>query len=125
MRFIKANIASWLATLLDFGVMALLHQLLKVATVSSSIIASICGGVLHFTLSRAFVFKAYNERPVIQLLKYIIVWTGNVFFTAWCVYILAEKLEVHYLLSKALSSVFVFAVFNYPMYKGFVFKTVR
>lgn len=125
MRFVKANIASSLATLLDFSMMALLHHYLKLAAVPSSIIASICGGILHFTLSRTFVFKAYHQKPAIQVLKYLVVWAGNASFCALGVYILADKLGVHYLLSKVVSSLLVFVLFNYPMYKSFVFKTVR
>lgn len=124
-RFLKANIASCLATLLDFGMMALLHQGFKLDVVISSVVASICGGVLHFMLSRTFVFQAYNEKPTKQAVRYMIIWIGNIFFNALGVYVLAEKSGVHYLLSKVISSFLVFVIFNYPMHKKFVFKTVR
>lgn len=124
-RFVKANIASWLATLLDFGIMALLHQGFNIAVIPSSVVASLCGGALHFILSRTVVFQAYNEKPAKQAIRYLIIWTGNIFLSALGVYMLAKQSGIHYLLSKIITVLFVFVVFNYPMHKRFVFKTVR
>lgn len=123
-RFVKANIASWLATGLDFTTTTLLYNI-GCKAVFSSVSGSICGGILHFLLCKKYVFRVMDQNPHYQLARYGVTWVCNLALNAAGVYILTEQLGMHYLVSKIISSVLLFAGFNYPMYKHFVFKTVR
>lgn len=123
--FLKANIASCIATLVDFLITMMVFRWLQLGAVTASVIGNLAGGVLHFSISRHFVFKATAGRIDYQVFRYLLIWGGNIFLNMVGVYVLADKCEVHYLLSKIISSLVVFVGFNYPMHRMFVFKTLQ
>jgi len=82
--FSKAQIASLLASGVDFGVTFLLLQWLGVPPVAASArvtfygaSGTLCGGVTHFMISRTWVFNAQEQKWVAQLNRYVLVWVGN------------------------------------------------
>lgn len=122
LTFFRANIASCLATLLDFLVTMLAFRMLHAGAVLSGVAGSMAGGLLHFSLNRTFVFKASEGRLDGQMVRYLLIWGINILLNMLGVYVFAVKLGWHYLFSKVLSSLCVFVGFNYPMHKKFVFK---
>ena len=85
MTFTKAQVASILATGVDFAVTFLMLQLfglvgvrgMVLAGVTGGAVGTICGGITHFTISRNWVFRAQEGKWAAQVNRYVLVWVGN------------------------------------------------
>lgn len=148
--FLKANIASLVASLSDFLITVLLVQWCETKVVMAAAAGTITGGIINFLIGRHWVFEAGNKRRThnaerttqnemhpnkmyfgfsikrsafsVQLGKYALVWTGNLFLNTSGVYVLASGAGLHYTVSKVVTSVLVAFLYNYPLQKNFVFS---
>jgi putative flippase GtrA len=120
--FLKANMASLVASLSDFLMTVLLVQLCGADVVPAAVTGTITGGIVNFLIGRHWVFRAGDERAVRQLWKYALVWTGNLLLNTGGVYLLASYAGVHYVVSKVVTSLLVAFLYNYPLQKNFVFS---
>ena len=68
--FTKAQIASLLATGVDFGITFLLIRFAGAPIVAGGATGTICGGVTHFMISRNWVFSAREGKWAAQLNRY-------------------------------------------------------
>ncbi len=120
--FLKANMASLVASLSDFLMTVLLVQWCGADVVMAAVAGTITGGIVNFLIGRHWVFRAGDERAVRQLWKYALVWTGNLLLNAGGVYLLTSHVGVHYAVSKVVTSLLVAFLYNYPLQKNFVFS---
>jgi putative flippase GtrA len=120
--FTKAQIASLLATGIDFLVTILLVQVLGVPYLAGSSTGTISGGVTHFMVSRNWVFNAQEKKWAAQLPRYILVWIGSLVLNVSGLYLLTHFTGLNYLLSKIVIAIGVAVFYNYTLQKRFVFK---
>ena len=120
--FLKANMASLLASGSDFLITVLLVQWCKVDVVAAAVTGTVTGGVINFLMGRHWVFKAGDDRAAKQLLKYLLVWTGNLLLNTGGIYLLAVVAGFHYIGSKVFIALLVAFLYNYPLQKNFVFS---
>ena len=127
--FSRAQIASLLASGVDFGVAFLLLHWAGVATGTSSVkvafcgaTGTLCGGVTHFMISRTWVFNAREQRWAAQLNRYALVWIGNLILNVAGLYLLSRYTELDHRIEKIIVSVTVAVCYNYVLQKRFVFK---
>ena len=120
--FLKANIASLVASLSDFLVTVLLVQWCETKIVTAAAAGTVTGGIINFLIGRHWVFQAGDEKTIRQLWKYALVWTGNLLLNTGGVYVLAGQAGLHYTVSKVMTSVLVAFLYNYPLQKNFVFS---
>ncbi len=120
--FLKANMASLVASGCDFLVTILLVEFCHMDKVIAAMIGTITGGIVNFLIGRHWVFRAGDERAVRQIWKYALVWTGNLLLNAGGVYLLATCAGVHYVIAKVVTSLLVAFLYNYPLQKNFVFS---
>jgi putative flippase GtrA len=120
--FLKANVASLAASLIDFLMTMLLVQFCKVNVVMAAATGTVTGGIVNFLIGRHWVFKAGDEKAVRQLWKYALVWMGNLFLNTGGVYVFACQAGLHYAVSKVVTSLLVAFLYNYPLQKNFVFS---
>jgi putative flippase GtrA len=121
--FLKANTASLTASFCDYLLTILFKQLLHVDAVLSSIAGTVFGGIINFYICRKWVFKSQQVPVTMQWKRYFIIWLGNLLMNASGVYLLIHYAGMHYILAKLLTSVTVGFGYNYPLQKGYVFKT--
>jgi len=57
----------------------------------------------------------------IQVIRFILVFTGNLIFSAAGVYLFTHNLHLNYIISKTLTSVLLGISYNYYLQKKFVF----
>ena len=57
-----------------------------------------------------------------QILKYILVWNGNLLLTSSGIFLVTHYMEINYAISKIMISVLVGISYNYLLQKNFVFK---
>lgn len=122
MVFIKAQAASLTATIVDFTATVVLKEWLHCWYLLASILGTISGGLVNFSMSRRWVFSARDKKMLHQAFKYLIVWTGNLVLVSAGVFILTNYGGISYLVSKIAVSVLVGFFYNYTLQKRFVFK---
>lgn len=120
--FARAQIASLVASIVDFWVTIILKEWLGFWYVSASATGTIAGGVTNFSMGRQWVFKSFNRQAEIQLFRYLLVWMGYLILTTSGVYLLTHYTPMTYLISKVIVSLFMAISYNYPLQKKFVFS---
>jgi putative flippase GtrA len=120
--FARAQIASLVASLVDFWVTIILKEWMGFWYVAASATGTTLGGVTNFVIGRQWVFKSFNRQAEIQLLRYILVWLGYLILTTSGVYLLTHYTPMTYLISKVIVSLFMAISYNYPLQKKFVFS---
>ena len=120
--FLKANVASLVASACDFGFAILLKEVFAVDPVVASVSGTVLGGVINFTIGRYWAFKATNKGIAGQGLRYLITWCGNLLLNALGVYLFIHYAEIDYRIAKLITSLVVAIGYNYPMQKNYVFK---
>ncbi len=120
--FFKANVASLTASGCDFLITVIAVQLLKVDAFYSSIIGTVCGGIINFLVCRNWVFDSRESSLGFQGRKYFITWVGNLLLNSCGVFVYIRILEMNYIVSKLIVSLVVSIVYNYPMQKKYVFR---
>ncbi len=120
--FTKAQIASLLATGVDFLLTILLVQVVGWPSLASSIAGTLCGGITHFLVSRNWVFRAQEQRWSRQLHRYLLVWTGNLLLNGSLFFLLTHYIGINYVLAKIVIAISIAVFYNYTLQKRFVFK---
>src|SRR5579872_3093844 len=118
--FTKAQIASIIATGVDFGVTFLLLRFTGVFVVACGAAGTLCGGATHFLISRNWVFQAQEGRWAAQLNRYVLVWVGNFLLNVSGLWLLTHYTGLNGMLAKVLTAVLVAIGYNYVLQKRFV-----
>ncbi|HXB95287.1 MAG TPA: GtrA family protein [Puia sp.] len=120
--FTKAQIASILATGVDFGITFLLLRCFGVPGVVSGVTGTICGGMAHFMVSRNWVFNAQEGKWRSQLNRYVLVWTGNLILNVSGLWLLIHCAGMKAMAAKVIVATTVAVCYNFILQKRFVFK---
>ena len=120
--FIKAQAASLTASLVDILLTIFFVEVFQCWYMTGSILGTLSGGVTHFTMCRNWVFDASGRKMPGQILKYILVWNGNLLLTSSGIFLVTHYMEINYAISKIMISVLVGISYNYLLQKNFVFK---
>jgi putative flippase GtrA len=127
--FTKAQLASVLATGVDFLVTFVLLRWAGVPPVAASarvtfygVTGTLCGGLTHFMVSRHWVFNAQEQKWAAQVNRYVLVWIGNLVLNASGLYLLTRYTGIQPMLAKVVTATSVAVFYNYILQKRFVFK---
>lgn len=120
--FIKAQAASLSATVVDFSLTVIIKEWFACWYLLASILGTIGGGIVNFSMNRRWVFSARDRKIMAQVFKYMVVWMGNLFLVSAGVFFMTHYGGISYLVSKIAVSVLVGYFYNYTLQKRFVFK---
>lgn len=120
--FIKAQLSSLTASLIDFSTFVLLNELCNVPGQQATMIGSVAGGIFNFTINRRWVFNSTEKNRWGQMAKYILVWCGNFMLNAAGYAVLSKFTHFRPTVIKVIVSVIVGVFYNYFLQKRFVFK---
>jgi putative flippase GtrA len=123
--FIKANVASLVASACDFAFAILLREFFKVDDVVASVAGTVLGGIINFTICRYWAFDAAGRAMGGQVKRYFITWGGNLILNALGVYLLINHAGIDYRIAKLITSLTVAFAYNYPLQKKYVFKNIQ
>jgi putative flippase GtrA len=117
--YIKANLAAIAASLADFLLFFLLVHTggMKVAPATTT--GMVCGGILAFALGRTWVFDAREGMAAGQVIRYALVWVGNIAISTFLVKTLA--MYVHYMVARVGVSIMMGLTYSYFLQRWFVF----
>ena len=120
--FAKAQIASLLASIIDYWCTVIGVELIGIWYVWASAIGTMIGGITNFSLGRNWVFRRREKARRSQMLKYLIVWTGYLLLTTSGVFLLTHYTRLNYVISKVMVSLVMAVSYNYPLQKKYVFR---
>jgi putative flippase GtrA len=115
LTFLKAQAASFLITIL-------LVELTGAGPVPASVEGNISGGIINFIINRTWVFGDGEKKVHIQVLRYILVWWGNLALSALGMYLFTHYTNINYVVAKIFVSMVLGIFYNYFLQKRFVFK---
>ncbi len=120
--FTRSQVASVVATAVDFGIIFSFTELLRVWYVASVAIGAFAGAVTNFLMNRHWSFAAGHKSWRGQALRYSLVSTASLLLNTGGVWLVTEKLRIHYAVSVVTVSVGVGVFFNFPLQRSFVFR---
>jgi len=125
--FVGAQFAAVMGTLVDFGTMLGLTELIGIWYVTATAIGSFFGAVTNFLLGRYFVFDATASRMRDQAFRYSLVAAGSLLLNTVGVYLVTEFIKtenggIPYFYSRIIVAVLVAVTYNFYLQKNFVFK---
>lgn len=121
--YLKAQASSLVASATDFGLTIIAANLFGWWYLAASITGTVTGGAVNFYVNRKWVFESESTAIKWQILKYILVWTGNLIIVTAGVFVLTHFFNLNYVLAKVLSSVLTGVSYNYIMQKQFIFSS--
>jgi len=119
--FIKAQAALILGSLADFLTTILLVEVFHCWYIAGNAMGNITGAIVQFILSRNWAFHAEKENVSGQIMKFILIWGGNIGISAAGVYALTNYFHLHYLISKLVISIVMGLTYTFLLSKYFVF----
>ncbi|RVU01063.1 GtrA family protein [Mucilaginibacter limnophilus] len=119
--FVKAQASSLISTIIDFTTTIVCNHFFHLWYVYSNFTGTVAGGVTNFALGRFWVFDAQEKNAPKQMVKYILVWMGNLGLNNGGVYLFVDFFHIDKYISKIIVSLVVGIGYNYVMQKKFVF----
>ncbi len=119
--FLKVQAASIAGSLVDYLVTIVLVSGLQCWYVGASIAGNIFGAATLFVLCRKWIFRQGKGSIRLQIVRFILVFAGNMILASIGIYVLTHFLYIHYIISKTIVSVLLGVSYNYIMQKKFVF----
>jgi putative flippase GtrA len=115
------QIGALIATSVDYGVMILCVSLLGGTPVAGTILGSVAGAFVSFTLGRRWIFDAQRGSLPAQALRYAIVSALSLCGNALGEWLLVHA-HLHYVVARVVASLVVGLAWNFPMHRHYVFR---
>ncbi|MBN1448564.1 MAG: GtrA family protein [Bacteroidetes bacterium] len=123
--YVKFIASSVISTALDYGITIVLTEVMAVMYVLSSAIGLISGGTANYLINKNWVFGRRGGRDKRAALLYVLVWILNLVMNTLGLYVLTDRVQIDYRISKILTSVVVGALLSYFAQKNVVFRVQR
>jgi putative flippase GtrA len=120
--FSRAQVASSVASALDYGTLFFLAEICHVWYVLATATGALTGAIVNFIINRHWSFQASHLHWRKQAQRYALVSTGSLLLNTSGVYLVTEYGRVHYAVSVILVSLAVGFLFNYPLHKNYVYR---
>jgi putative flippase GtrA len=96
-------------------------SLVGATPVAGTIVGSVAGAFVSFTLGRRWIFDAERGSVVLQALRYALVSALSLCGNALGEWLLVHA-HLHYMVARVLASLVVGVAWNFPMHRHFVFR---
>ena len=121
-EFLRAQIAAFIGTLIDYSIFFLLKDLADIWYIYANIVGASMGAISNFLIGRYWAFKVPYGAVKEQASKYMLVSLGSLLLNTTGIYVLTEWTQLNATLSKVIIGIIVAISFNYVLQKHFVFK---
>ena len=120
--FIKSQIASIFGSMADYLTTIALVSFFNCHYLIANLAGNCIGGTAQFILCRKWAFQTQRGKISPQIVKFIVVFAGNLLISGAGVFMLTNYLELNYIISKTITSVILGVSYNYLLQKNFVFS---
>lgn len=121
-QFGKHQIASVVATVIDYLTMIVLVSAFGMAPVPGTVLGATMGGVSNFTLGRSWTFQVAHHEPIGQALRYAIVCGASLALNGLGEYVFATLVGLQYIVARVITSTIVSVAWNFPLQRYYVFR---
>jgi putative flippase GtrA len=118
----RHQIGALAATALDFGVMITCVQRFGLTPVTATALGATVGAIANFLLARAWIFPRHSGHWTGQAIRYALVSGAGAGWNTVGEHLMHDIERVQYILARALVSVAVSLLWNFPMQRRFVFR---
>ena len=118
----RSQISSAVATGLEYVLILVLVEYLKVWYVLAVAMGAASGAITNFMINRHWSFRSAHREFRTQALRYAWVSALSLVLNTGGVYLVTEYAHVHYFASVVAVSLIVGLAFNFPMHRYYVFK---
>jgi len=120
--FIRIQAASIAGSLADYLITILLVEGMNCWYLLANGFGNIAGITIQFILLRNWVFKEQKNKIQNQIIRYILVFAGNIVLSGLGIYLFTHFIRLNYIISKTVTSILLGISYNYIMQKRFVFN---
>ncbi len=120
-QIIKFGIVGVIATLTDFGVLALLKEVMQVNVLVASAVSFSVSVVVNYILSMLFVFKSEQSSKVKEFVIFVVLSVGGLLLNQGIMWVGTEFMSGYYLWVKVFATFFV-PIYNFVTRKIFLEK---
>jgi len=117
---LRNALAGAMATACDFALVVLLVSLLELSPPLATLVGCAAGATVNFVTNRVWTF-ASRDLPVIQGARYLVVSASSAALNSGLVAVLLLLPDVPYALAWMIVRALVFATWNYPLHRDYVF----
>ena len=121
LSFLKVQAASIAGSIVDYLLTIILVSWFHCWYVVASLSGNVLGLATLFLLCRNWIFRTEKGSMRRQIVRFILVFAGNLILASGGIYLLTHFLKIHYIISKTIMSVLLGISYNYIMQKKFVF----
>lgn len=122
MRFIRFGIVGCSGMLVDFGVTWLCKEKLRWNKYLSNSLGFVLAATNNYVWNRLWTFESESEAVVREYLSFVVIATIGLALNNLIVYLLHERLHLHFYLSK-LIAIGCVTLWNFSMNYVFTFRT--
>ena len=123
--FSKAQLSSWLSSILDYAVTIFLAVFFDVWYVYATFIGALAGGILNCTINYKWVFSHDGRRKRSIAFRYLMVWSVSIILNTLGTFSLTEATAISFVIVKAVVAIVVALVWNYQMQRLYVFNGTK
>ena len=120
-QLVKFGIVGVIATLVDFGVLLFLREIMHVDVMISTAAGFCVSVIANYVLSMLFVFKGSEDGKMKEFVLFVVLSVGGLIINELIMWLGTDVLVVYYLYPKIVSCVFV-PVYNFVTRKIFLEK---
>lgn len=120
--FSRSQVSAGIATAVDYALLFSLVEISHVWYVIAVALGALAGAVTNFVLNRYWSFDASEGRWSRQAWRYVLVSGTSLLLNTGGVWLLTDRLRLHYYYSVFIVSTSVGFFFNYPLHRFFVFR---
>lgn len=117
----RSQIASLIATAVDFGSLIVLVEVAGMWYVAATATGAGLGAIVNFLLGRHWTFTAGEQSVGGQALRYAAVAVLSLALNSLIVYLLTAYWNIHYAISRIIAAILIGLLFNFPLHRRFVF----
>ena len=119
--FSRSQVAAAAATLIDYGTILLCTEYFKLWYLIGTGLGAFFGAIANFLINRHWAFQAGHLNWNRQARRYALVSICSLILNMIGTYLCTEFARLHYMLSVLIVSTFVGFLFNYPLYRKYVY----
>ena len=120
-QLIKFGIVGVIATVVDFGVLMFLKELMHIDVLVASAVAFSVSVIANYILSMLFVFKGSESGKLKEFIIFVALSIGGLLINQFIMWIGTEMLAVYYIWVKIFACIFV-PIYNFVTRKIFLEK---
>jgi len=119
-KIIRFSIVGFIATIIDFVLLFIFKELLNINVIIANTLSFTISVIYNYFASIKYVFDVdKNKNGKIQFILFIIFSVLGLILNNLILYLLTSRLNIYYLLSKVIATIFVM-VFNFITRKKFL-----